>query len=124
MGKNYEQDISILSEGVKFEGKLSSNGNLRIDGEFDGELVINGNLTLGDKSKSKGLVHANSITCGGEISGTIEASEKLILESSAKVEGDISAKILIINEGANFKGKSNMNNKVEQNLESNEWRRG
>ncbi len=120
MGKSYDQEISILSEGVKFEGKLSSNGNLRIDGEFDGELIINGNLTLGDKSKAKGLIHANNVTCGGEVAGTVEASEKLVLESSAKVEGDISAKILIINEGASFKGKSNMNNPVEQNSKSNE----
>ncbi len=120
MGKSYDQEVSILSEGVKFEGKLSSNGNLRIDGEFDGELIINGNLTLGDKSKAKGLIHANNVTCGGEVTGTVEASEKLVLESSAQVEGDISAKILIINEGASFKGKSNMNNSVEQNSVSNE----
>ncbi len=119
MGKNYDQEISILSVGVKFEGKLSNEGNLRFDGEFDGELIINGNLTLGDKSKAKGVIRANNITCGGEISGTLEATEKLILESSARVEGDIAAKILIINEGAKFKGKSNMN-EIEQSSESNE----
>jgi len=120
MGKNYDQDISILSVGIKFEGKLSSEGNLRSDGEFDGELTINGNLTLGDKSKSTGLIRANNITCGGVVTGTIEASEKLILESTAKVEGDISAKILIINEGASFKGKSNMSENIEHSSENNE----
>ncbi len=118
MTKNYDQEISILSAGVKFEGKLSSEGNLRIDGEFDGELITKGNLTLGDKSKVKGMVRANNITCGGEIVGTVEASEKLILESLANVDGDISAKILIINEGAKFKGKSNMNNVAENDVDT------
>ncbi len=120
MGKNYDQDISILSEGVKFEGKLSSDGNVRIDGEYDGEIVVNGNLTLGDKSKGKGTVRATNITCGGVIVGSIEASEKLVLESTAKIEGDISAKILVINEGANFKGTSNMHKETVNNFDDNE----
>lgn len=116
MAKNYEQEISILSIGVKFEGKLFSDGNLRIDGEFDGELTVSGNLTLGDNSKSKGNIRANNLTCGGQVNGTIEASEKLILESTAKVEGDISAKILIIAEGASFRGKSNMNDSAAHTI--------
>lgn len=120
MGKNYDQDFSILSTGVKLVGKLSSDGNVRIDGEFDGELIINGNLTLGDKSSSKGLIRASNITCGGIVTGIIEASEKLILESTAKVEGDISSKILIINEGASFKGRSNLQETVQEKTQNNE----
>jgi len=120
MGKNYDNEISILSTGVKFEGKLSSDGNLRIDGEFDGELIIKRNLTLGEKSKAKGIISASNITCGGEVNGTIEASGKLIFESSSKIEGDISAKILVINEGASFTGRSNMNEVVREKLENDE----
>ncbi|RLD66534.1 MAG: polymer-forming cytoskeletal protein [Bacteroidetes bacterium] len=120
MGKSYDQDISILSEGIKFEGKLSSDGNVRIDGEFEGELVVNGNLTLGDKSKGKGTIKATNITCGGAIEGSIETSEKLVLEATAKIEGDIAAKILVIKEGARFKGSSNMNNEVVNNIKENE----
>ncbi len=120
MGKNYDQDFSILSEGVKFNGKLSSDGNVRIDGEFDGELVVNGNLTLGEKSKGKGTISATNIICGGIVNGSIEVSEKLVLETTAKIEGDISAKILVISEGASFKGTSNMNRDVINNLEDNE----
>ena len=120
MGKNYDSEISILSGDVKFEGKLSSNGNMRIDGEFDGELTIDGNLTLGENSKSKGLIKATNVTCGGNVFGNIEAAEKLVLESSAKVEGDISAKILVVNEGAIFKGRSNLNEATIAHNENNE----
>ena len=116
MAKGYEQEISILSEGIKINGNLESNGNVRVDGEFEGDLVISGNLTLGNSSKCKGLLKAKNITCGGKIEGTIEASEKLILESSSAIVGDISANILVINEGASFKGHSNMGKSEEQNL--------
>jgi cytoskeletal protein CcmA (bactofilin family) len=115
MAKNSEQDISILSNGIKFEGKLAGTGSLRLDGEFDGELKIDGNLTLGDNSISNGLLHAQNITCNGKVKGTMIALEKLILEANASVEGDISAKILVINEGAAFIGKSNMNKEGEEN---------
>jgi len=120
MSNNYDQDVSILSEGVKFKGKLSTNGNVRIDGEFDGEIVVNGNLTLGEKSKGKGSIKATNITSGGSVNGSLESTEKLVLEATAKIEGDISAKILVINEGASFKGTSNMNAEVKENKESNE----
>ena len=120
MGKNYDSEISILSGDVKFEGKLSSNGNMRIDGEFDGELTIDGNLTLGENSKCKGLIKATNVMCGGSVIGNIETVEKLVLESTATLEGDIMANILIINEGATFKGRSNLNDSSNVALENNE----
>jgi len=110
MGKNYDQEISILSNGLKFEGKLSSDGNVRIDGDFTGDIIINGNLTLGEKSDVKGTIKATNITISGKVDGTVEALEKMILESSSKLVGDITAKILVVNEGSIFDGKSKMNN--------------
>lgn len=109
MGKNYDQEISILSHGLKFDGKLSSEGNVRIDGDFTGDIIINGNLTLGEKSIVKANIRATNITISGKIDGTVEASEKVILESTSRLVGDIKAKILVINEGSVFDGKSKMN---------------
>jgi len=109
MGKNYDQEISILSNGLKFEGKLTSEGNVRIDGDFTGDIIINGNLTLGDKSIVKGNIKATNITISGKVDGTVEASEKMILESTSRLIGDITARILVVSEGAIFDGKSKMN---------------
>lgn len=109
MGKNYDQEISILSNGLKFEGKLTSEGNVRIDGDFTGDIIINGNLTLGDKSIVKGNIKATNITISGKVDGTVEASEKMVLESTSRLIGDLTARILVVNEGAIFDGKSKMN---------------
>ncbi len=109
MGKNYDQEISILSNGLKFEGKLTSEGNVRIDGDFTGDIIINGNLTLGDKSIVKGNIKATNITISGKVDGTVEASEKMILESTSRLMGDLTARILVVSEGAIFDGKSKMN---------------
>lgn len=105
-------DVSILSSGVKIEGKLYSEGNVRVDGQILGELMVNGNLTLGDKCEVKGDIKAKNITISGLVEGTIHASEKLILETSSNLKGDLYAKILVVEEGAKFDGRSTMSQTV------------
>lgn len=102
------EDVSILSSGVKVEGKIFSEGNMRIDGIVIGDISANGNLTLGESSKVNGEVKAKNITISGNVDGTVNAHEKLILENSAVLNGDIIAKILVIEEGAKFDGNSRM----------------
>ncbi|MCK5086538.1 MAG: polymer-forming cytoskeletal protein [Melioribacteraceae bacterium] len=117
---NTSHDISILSGGVKLEGKLYSDGNVRIDGKINGELVINGNLTLGETSIIKGNIKAVNITISGEVEGTVNSAEKLILESKSKLIGDLTAKVLVVEEGAKFDGKSFMGKKPEEEKVKNE----
>lgn len=110
-------DVSILSSGVKIEGKLYSEGNMRIDGKVIGDVTVNGNLTLGESAELKGEVKAKNITLSGKVEGLVEVNEKLILESQSVLEGDLTAKILVIEEGAKFEGKSNMNSKPKPEVE-------
>ncbi len=102
-------DVSILSSGVKIEGKLYSEGNMRIDGKVFGDVTVNGNLTLGETAEVEGEIKAKNITLSGKLKGIVTVNEKLILESTSNLIGDLSAKILVIEEGAKFEGKSNMN---------------
>lgn len=104
----HSQDVSILSAGVKVEGKFYSDGNVRVDGKINGEVIVNGNLTLGNSSAISGNAKAKNITISGVVEGNIDASEKLIFESKAKVKADIKAKVLVIEEGALFDGNCSM----------------
>ncbi|MCW8849739.1 MAG: polymer-forming cytoskeletal protein [Melioribacteraceae bacterium] len=104
----YSEDVSILSDGVNIEGKISSNGNVRIDGKVIGDVEVKGNLTLGVSSEVKGQVKAKNMTVSGKVDGTLNIDEKLTLEASSKIKGDIIAKVLVIEEGAKFDGKSSM----------------
>ena len=54
----------------------------------------------------KGKIDAVSILVGGKVSGTINAKEKLILSAKGNIEGDVFTKILVVEEGAKFNGKS------------------
>ncbi len=113
------EDVSIFSSGVKIEGKIYSEGNVRIDGEVIGSVTVNGNLTLGDTSKINGEVKAKNVTCNGKLEGKLEAAEKLVLEKRSTVVADIKAKILVIEEGASFDGRTSMKNSHEKSGEEN-----
>ena len=102
------EDITIISKGVKIEGKVTSTGSIRVDGGLKGDLNAKGNVTVGDQGNINGEIAANIVTIGGSVIGTVNAREKLVLESKCVLKGDIITKVLVIEAGAKFDGKSNM----------------
>ena len=110
------EEITIISYGVKVEGKVSSNGSIRLDGTIQGDIICQGNVTIGESGEVFGKVNGQSITIGGKVEGMINAKEKLMLESKADLKGDIFTKILVVEAGARFDGKSNMGQSTSSNL--------
>ena len=102
------EEITIISHGVKVEGKVSSNGSIRLDGTIQGDIICQGNVTVGESGEVFGKVNGQSITIGGKVEGIINAKEKLMLEAKANLKGDVFTKILVVEAGARFDGKSNM----------------
>jgi len=102
------EDITVISNGVKVEGKISSEGSVRIDGNVLGDIDCQRNITIGERGEVFGKVSGQSIAIAGKVKGAINAKEKLMLESKANLEGDVYTKILVVEAGAKFDGKSNM----------------
>ena len=110
------EEITIISYGVKVEGKVSSNGSIRLDGTIQGDIICQGSVTIGESGEVFGKVNGQSITIGGKVEGMINAKEKLMLESKADLKGDIFTKILVVEAGARFDGKSNMGQSTSSNF--------
>ena len=104
-GSSKSEETTIISKGVKIEGKITSSGNIRIDGEIQGDIFCESNITIGEGAIVTGQVNANVITVGGKVSGIVRAKDKLILDSKSNLKGDIFTKNLVIDEGAKFDGK-------------------
>lgn len=108
--------VTIISEGVVIEGKVSSKGNVRIDGTINGNVQVGGNVTIGKSGLVNGEVSGQMVVNGGKIEGSVKASEKAVLEGTSILKGDIFTKILVVEEGAIFDGNSSMSSKEKANL--------
>ena len=112
-GSSESEEITIVSRDVKIEGKVTSTGNIRIDGEIQGDIFSKGNITIGEDAKVNGQINANVITIGGKVSGIVRAKDKIILGSKSILKGDIFTKNLVIEEGAKFDGKCKTGDSID-----------
>lgn len=108
---SHTEDVTIISGGVKLEGNLQSEGNVRIDGSVVGNVIVKGNLTLGENCNIQGEIKANNIIMGGKVEGKVTSMETLRLEAKSILKGDLITKKLIVEEGAVFEGHSSMNSR-------------
>jgi cytoskeletal protein CcmA (bactofilin family) len=115
--KQEVEDIkAFLGQGAEFIGKLIFNGSVRIDGNFQGEIYGQGSLVVGEGALIKANIAVKSIYIGGEVQGSIEAKEKIDIQSTGKFLGDVRTPVFIMEEGAVFDGKSLMAEAVEKKM--------
>jgi cytoskeletal protein CcmA (bactofilin family) len=106
--KSAVKELNIIGSGTTIEGKLRTQGNIRVDGKMVGELHAAENVAVGLTGEIEGNINGRNVTVGGKIRGNIIAVDKLVFEGKAVVRGDIRAARLIIDEGAVFDGKISM----------------
>ncbi len=103
---------TILGKGSSFDGKLTFEGAVRIDGVFSGEIETQGTLMIGETAEVKAKIHASQIIIEGLIRGEIIASNSLEIHDSARVYGNLLCPSLMIQKGAIFEGTCRMESAV------------
>ena len=118
MARNHEPEgamNTIVGKGTKIEGKMDVTQSIRIDGIFKGTLSATDTLIVGATGE---LLEVNAkvknAIIGGNIKGNISATNKVTLESTSRLEGDLTAKLLIIEEGALFTGNCSSGEQAAQ----------
>ena len=95
---------TIIAAGVKVEGDFVSQGDVLIEGMVEGSLKTERDLRVGSKASISASVFATNATIAGEVRGNIKISERLELEPSAKLYGDVNTKVLVVASGAQVNG--------------------
>jgi cytoskeletal protein CcmA (bactofilin family) len=103
-----EEITTILGKGSRFEGKLTFEGTVRIDGRFSGEIQTEGTLIIGDSAEVEANIFACTVVVMGKVQGDILASESLKIQAPAKVTGNLSTPNLTIETGSFFEGHCKM----------------
>ncbi|MCB9701462.1 MAG: polymer-forming cytoskeletal protein [Myxococcales bacterium] len=99
---------TILGKGSSFDGKLTFEGAVRIDGVFSGEIDTKGTLMIGETAEVKAKIHASNIIIEGLIRGEIVAANSLEIHETARVYGNLLSPTLMIQKGAIFEGNCRM----------------
>ena len=109
MARTFDEITALLGSGTRFDGKLTFEGSVRIDGEFHGEILSNDVLILGEGSEIHAEVRVGTlIVQGGEIHGDIHASEQVEIHYPGRVHGNIVSPSLFIDKGVIFEGECRM----------------
>lgn len=95
---------TVLGMGSLIEGKVSSKGNVRLDGEFKGTLDISGNILVGETANIHADIDARNISIAGAVHGNV-TGHKVQLLRTGRIWGDIHAATLTIEEGAFIEGR-------------------
>jgi len=105
---------TIIGKGTKIEGQMDVAQSIRIDGSFKGSVTATDTLIVGTTGELNDVtVKVKNAIIVGKIRGNIVASNKVTLESSSNLEGDLTAKLLVIEEGALFSGNCRSGDKME-----------
>jgi cytoskeletal protein CcmA (bactofilin family) len=103
------QVINLIAKGTQITGDLTSDGDLRVDGEITGNLDTKGRLVIGASGKIEGEIRCKSSEIAGTHKGKLFVAELLSLKASSSVTGNIVTGKLSIEPGAYFSGTCTMN---------------
>ena len=98
------EHFSVVSAECYFQGTLSVQGSLRVDGTLEGSVDNARHVIVGTDGKIVGDVTAEIVVCGGAIEGNV-CAEMLEVLAAASIKGDIRAKKMIVEEGGRIEGQ-------------------
>jgi cytoskeletal protein CcmA (bactofilin family) len=113
MDKTIDENINgpaetVVGPSVKIQGDLNSEGNIKIEGQVSGKVKTSQSVFVIPGAKINADVLAGNAVVGGEVQGNLKITGHLILQSTAKIMGDISCQIFRVEDGAQFSGKCSM----------------
>jgi len=109
-----QKETTYFGKDLKIKGRVSGNGNIIILGALDGEFDLKGRVKIAQPAKIKGEVKADVISVNGNVRGSLVAHERVHLDQTARIEGQINTPSLSITEGASFDGEITMSGRSPQ----------
>ncbi|HEX4405192.1 MAG TPA: polymer-forming cytoskeletal protein [Polyangia bacterium] len=99
---------TLLGRGSEFEGKLSFEGTVRVDGKLSGEIFTDDTLIIGEGAEVNAEISVGAIIIEGTVHGNIHAKRSVEIHTPARVRGNISTPSLSIDRGVIFDGQCQM----------------
>ncbi len=101
---NSDEYPTVIGADARFQGELSFEGSVRIDGSFGGSIKTPGKVFISQSGKVKAEIHAGSVTIDGSLEGNIVTEGRVQLNATCRLKGDVSAGKMQMAEGSSWSG--------------------
>jgi cytoskeletal protein CcmA (bactofilin family) len=96
---------TVIGVGSTLRGTLMVEGTLRVEGEFDGDLLNCDRLEVGPHGTVRVDVHVRDAFIEGQMSGSLQAEGRVVLLTGARMDGDLTCRRVVIEDGVHFTGR-------------------
>lgn len=103
-----EPSMSVIASGMRIIGDIESSGVIKVEGVVEGSVRGARQLLLGKGGTIHGDIHAIDAVLGGTVVGNVTASERVEIQGTSSVEGDILTKSMVVYEGGTINGSVRM----------------
>lgn len=98
----------VIGPRVQLKGELHGSEPVLVEGSIEGSVRLTAELRVAAGGSVKADVSAHTLVVAGEVVGDCQASERVVIEASGRLTGNIRAPRIVIAEGATFRGTSDM----------------
>lgn len=98
----------VIGAKTVVKGEITGDEDVIVEGQIEGEIRISRDLRVGVGGLVKATVDAQSVIVSGEVVGDCSAAQRVEIQASGRLTGNIRAPRIVIAEGALFKGNSDM----------------
>ncbi len=99
---------TVIGVNSNFRGTLMVSGTLRIDGEFEGDILNCERLEVGEHGIMRADVEVKDAVICGRVYGNIRALGAIEMKAGARIEGDVAALTVAMEQGVRFTGRCTM----------------
>ncbi len=100
---------ATIGPSITIKGEVTGDEDLLIQGRVEGSVALElQTVTVGSDGRVKANITGRVVTVEGEVEGDLHAQEQVVLRSSARVTGDITAPRVVLEDGARFRGLVDM----------------
>lgn len=100
---------SLVDASSTFDGHITTEGDIRIQGLVSGEITCRGLLTIEEQATARARIETRDAEVLGTVEGDISCSGRLHLSPTAVVTGTIRTRTLVVQEGASINGSIETN---------------
>jgi len=103
----------LIGSKTTLKGEITGDEDILVEGVVEGQIRISRDLRVGPGGVVKANVEAQSVVVSGELVGDCQASQRVEIQATGRLTGNIRSPRVVIAEGATFKGNSDMSGRKD-----------